>query len=413
MSFYLPSLIGPARNVGLQFEVFAADERWQRRRAARVPWDVYRADRRWTPPLRSQWSRALDPDHNPWLAGAEHALFLAEARNLSLGDVIAGRLAVWGGEAGGVAYFGAFEVINDPALTGALFSAAEMWLFEHVPGLAVVRGPFSLEPQRASGLLVDGFDARPAAFVPYNLPYYPELLMAVGFEPGQQWQAYALDLRAAAAAAAPENVHRHIRVVGVEGWPELAGTVLDLYCGREGKAAEPGGPYADLVPVELGPAGAGRAVLSLLAVGSDRRFSAEARLAANWLRRRLLVATAWEAGRVIGAVVGLPDNSTALRRANGRLLPLGWLPYLLAVRRTRQLHVLPAALAAGHGGQGMALELYAALAAAAVARGFATAIVGPIGAAASVQALTALNARVVQTYQLFEKQYNVGASFIF
>ena len=52
---YLPPLIGPPRDVRVQFAVFAAQERWQRRRGARVPWDVYRGDRRWTPPLRGQW----------------------------------------------------------------------------------------------------------------------------------------------------------------------------------------------------------------------------------------------------------------------------------------------------------------------------------------------------------------------
>lgn len=421
MPLFLPPLIGPPRNVRARFDVFPATERWERRRGAQVPWDVYRGDRRWTPPLRAQWSRALDPARNPLLAETEPALFLAEARNLSLGDVVAGRLVAWAGHEEGTGYFGAFEAINDPNLTEALFSAAETWFFEHVPGLEVARGPVSLDPLCASGLLVDGFDAQPGAFLPYNPPYYPELLMREEFELRGNWQVYTLDLRAVAASQAQERSTWDLRTVGPGDWSDLTDPVLDLY-----RQVEDG-------------LGAWQAVLQVLTGGTDPRFSSEAQLAIRWLRPRALVAIAQEAGELVGAAVSVPDNSTALRRANGRLLPLGWLPYLLTVRRARRLRIFPAAVAEGYPGRDIEPALYAALAKAAVAGGFDTAIVGPFvgveqdrdsdavrsvrprviagpgsragklaamqGQVARAQTMAALGARAVQTYQMCEKRH--------
>ncbi len=439
MLLFLSPLIGTPRNVKLQFDIFAATERWQQRRGAGVPWGVYRADRRWTPPLRAQWSRALDPARNPLLAETEHAVFLAEARNLSLGDVIAGRLVVWAGHEEGTGCFGAFEAINDPSLTEALFAAAETWFFEHVPGLEAVRGPISPDPLCPSGLLADGFDAQPTAFLPYSPPYYPELLMLEDFELWGQWQAYALDLHAGAPSQTQKRSAWDIHILGPQDWPDLTGPILSLY-----------------QEVEDG-LGACQALHPLLANEADSRFSLEAQLAIRYLRPRALVAVAWEAGELVGAVVGVPDNSAALRRANGRLLPLGWLPYLLAVRKTRRLRIFPAAVAESHVGREIELALYASLAEAAATKGFDTAVVGPFGSGeqpgsdewpengngrpttidrhdffdrrdaghsmghypddredqetvgkssvASAQAMVALGARVLQTYQMCEKRY--------
>lgn len=120
--------------------------------------------------------------------------------------------------------FGLFEAINHPDLVEALCSTAEVWLFEHAPRLRSACGPLSLEPFRPAGLLVDGFDALPAAFLSYNPPYYPELVLQAGYEPGPAQHAYELDLAAAGEIA------RTVRVVGPDAWPTWAGVVADLYC---------------------------------------------------------------------------------------------------------------------------------------------------------------------------------------
>lgn len=401
MSTYLPHLLEAQRAIELLFDLSEATSWWERRSAARMPWSVYRRDRRWTPPLVREWPLAIAPARNPALAGTTGTLFLAEARSASLMNDIVGRLMVWAGDAEGIGQFGLFETDNRPDVVEAMFDAAERWLFEHVPGLQAVRGPVSLHPLHASGLLVDGFAAQPAAFLPYNPPYYPDLVAAVGYEPAQTWQAYALELPAFAPVSARHVASQSVRVTTPHEWPALAEAVANLYgeaeIGRSKRGASragvPGWPGAGFVRALLG----------------DRVswLGPEGRLALRGLRQRMLLAVAQEGGRPVGAALGVPDSSIALRRANGRLLPLGWLPYAWAVARTRRLRVFPAVVPVESQGQGLEVALYRALVAEAGRYGFTTAIVGPLRAAdaPSAQAMAALGAGVVQTYQIYEKAY--------
>ncbi len=397
-NMYMPPLLAPIQGDVTHFEVFEATSSWQRRDAARMPWALHRRDRRWTPPLVREWPPVATPTHDRRAAQPPHALFLAESRNLGLGDLIAGRLAVWADPQGADGCFGLFEAINHPELTEALFSAAETWLFEHAPGLRGVRGPLSREPFGPTGLLVDGFDAQPTAFLPYNPPYYPELLLLTGYEPGPAQHAYALDLTMARADGGAG-----VRVFGAADWPAWAPAVAELYeQAAHGQASQPG---AD-VGLTRG-AEAPRALANLLAHREQGELGPEARLALRWLQRRLLVAIAEDAGRPIGAVLAAPDISRALRRANGRLLPFGWLPYALAVRGTRRLHCWPAAVLPAWPGDAVSSSLYRALFGAALAAGFTSAVVGPLagGDAASAQAMMALGARLCSTYSVYTKTF--------
>jgi len=397
---YLPPLIGPLSGAEARFDVFAATSPWQRRDAARVPWAVYRRDRRWTPPLLREWQRMLDPARGSWLTQSAHALFLAETRNLGLGDQVAGRLAAWADPQGGSGCFGLFEAINNPDLVEALFSAAEAWLFEYVAGLRSVRGPLGLEPFRPAGLLVDGFAAQPAAFLPYNPPYYPELVSSAGYEPGPAQHAYQLDLSAAAGAGGGVG---SVRVAGVDAWPAWRSVVADLYGqALPGQTAQP-----DTDAGGAASAGMPLALVNLLADGEDVRLGLEGRLAVRWLQRRLLVAVVEAAGQPVAAALVLPDISRALRLANGRLLPFGWLPYALSVRGTRRLHCLPAAVLPAWQGQGVALALYRALSGAALAGGFISATAGPFWAddEVSAQAMNMLGATRRWTYRIHSKTF--------
>ncbi len=131
---------------------------------------------------------------------------MAEARNGVVGDEIIGGIAVWLAENAGeqmAAHFGMFEVVNNPEVGEALIEAAEFWLMEHFPAEAI-RGPFSLDERRAPGLLVDGFNVAPGPFLPYNPPYYPEMIEHAGYEPSSE--AYAFILPAAPSASCPESV---------------------------------------------------------------------------------------------------------------------------------------------------------------------------------------------------------------
>ena len=79
-----------------------------------------------------------------------------------------------------MAVWGFFECENDPETAVALFSAVEKWASEK--GMDFLRGPMNPSLNYESGLLVQGFEFPPAMMMPYNPPYYAELVRFCGYD---------------------------------------------------------------------------------------------------------------------------------------------------------------------------------------------------------------------------------------
>jgi hypothetical protein len=222
---YPLNLFPPSRPGRLIVSVREASSWLDRRQFAGLPWHIYKGDRYWVSPDRGARRRSLSPRHNPRLADGRFALFLAEAHNVGLTDEVVGSFAVWlesEDDEGATARFGCFEVINEPEVAETLIDAAEVWLLERFPVMAI-RGPHPLDNRCAPGLLTDGFNVRPPALMPYNPPYYPEMLERAGYEPSSGAQAFLLPAQTAQAAGA--------RVVTPHRDPD-AWDALAAFCGE-------------------------------------------------------------------------------------------------------------------------------------------------------------------------------------
>ena len=376
---YLPGFFGPPGPRKPLFSIQEAVSASQRRRCVRLAWDVYRRDRYWSPPLIGPRLRALKS------VGADRGLFFAEAQNIGLGEEVVGTVAVWADPAQdratgqAVACFGLFETINDQDVVDALFEAAEVWAFEHVPGVAALRGPFSLDCLGAPGLLADGFNVPAAAFVPYNLPYYPDLVELAGYRPVQEEVTWLLDLPLASTIApreveAPLSVEPDVQVRTVSA-AEL--TLAELYAAVDASAGLVAG----------GAGGNWRALRPLFARG--------------------IAVLAEVGGQRVAAAVAVPDVAAGLRWANGRLIPFGWLPWRLAVRRATRLRAFSAAVLPAWRGSGVEDAVYRALVRAAAETGYRRIEAGPLPAWAveSVRALRDMGARPARGFRLYEKRF--------
>jgi hypothetical protein len=329
------------------------------------------------------------------LAGGDLAAFLGVAQNVGLGDEAMGTLAAWrmgGGASRGKGSWGFFDAMNVPELAERLFDEAENWLIENVPGLAAIRGPCSVEPLAPPGLLVDGFDVRPAAFVPYNPPYYQEMVEAQGYEPRQGWQVYTMslthvDLHPGATSS--------VCVLEREAWPGSGHALAGAYS-RESAGLD---PVAIEVP-GLGP--------WLGHLAGDKRFAvhAEWRWTATQAFRKLIAVVSEDEGKTVAACMGIPDPGDALRVSRARLIPFGWALFALALRRTRRLRVFPAVAPPGWAAERLAL-LYGRLAAEAATRGYRQLDVAPIADedTSNREALVSLGARSSQRFSIYEKVF--------
>lgn len=373
---YLPPL-APQKKTAQDLILHTEEARssGERRALVGVGRYVHRGDPRWTPPLPHARADALRPG-NPLLRG-QTAGFLGVAQNLGLGDETVGAIAAYA-EAGedeepAVGRWGLFEAINITALVERLFYEAETWLFENTPGIAALQGPASLEPLTPAGLLVDGFDAWPAALLPYNPPYYPEMVEGEGYAQARGWSAWTL-------ACPPIQAPRPSGKESVD-WRAVAETAQRV------------GYNEDHAP------GLGRWLAHL---AGKEAFPAH---------RQLRWALARPFGRAVvaqadgGLCLGIPDFAPALRLTGGRLFPAGYALYLLALARTRRLRVFPA-FAAEDSSMAQLRDAYAQLVDKASERGYRELVIAPIydEDEKSAEALSGLGARVTQRFAIYEKQ---------
>lgn len=163
------------------------------RRFIDVPFETYRGDPAWIPPLRFERRQHLDLRRNPYFQHAEGVLLLA-----SRGDRAVGRISAQidrldqerhGAETG---HFGFIDAVDDAAVFDGLFGAAEAWLAER--GVRTIRGPFNFSINDECGLLVDGLDRPPVFLTPHARSWYAGHLDRLGYAKAQDTVAYRFDV---------------------------------------------------------------------------------------------------------------------------------------------------------------------------------------------------------------------------
>ena len=162
-----------------------------------LPWQIYRDDPLWVPPLLPERMKITDPRRGLFFRRGEAVFFGAFRDGLLAGTICAARddeqIATIGRRE---CVFGFFESVNDQATADALFDAAEAW--GRRQGLDSLYGPFNLDYEDGYGLLTHGRDRKPVVFCGHSPEYYVGLIQAAGFTPARPGNiALAVGLNAA------------------------------------------------------------------------------------------------------------------------------------------------------------------------------------------------------------------------
>ena len=180
-----------------------------RNRLIKFPFKLYKGDPDWVPALIGDRKKHLDPKHNPSFEYLQVAYFVAEATvipdHTPKGTITGGMEQDVGTIAAilnprhneihgdDIGFFGLFECINSQQVANALLDAAAAWLRQR--GRSAMRGPLSFTMTDEVGVLIDGFGDMPRIMMPYNHPYYPDLLEAYGLAKAMDLYAYHLDMK--------------------------------------------------------------------------------------------------------------------------------------------------------------------------------------------------------------------------
>ncbi|MEA2008694.1 MAG: GNAT family N-acetyltransferase [Chloroflexota bacterium] len=163
----------------------------ERRAFLSLPWEVYKDNSYWVPPIFSERVAFTNPDENAFFRHADVAFFMALR-----GERVVGTIAAFANHRHNefhhenIAFFGFFEVLKDAEAAEALLKRAEDWARER--GYTALRGPAQFSVNDECGLLVDGFDDRPRILMTYNPPYYVNYIEKRGYTTAMDLWAYSL-----------------------------------------------------------------------------------------------------------------------------------------------------------------------------------------------------------------------------
>ncbi|MET8867668.1 hypothetical protein ABZW11_32460 [Nonomuraea sp. NPDC004580] len=308
-----------------------------------LPYLLHADDPHFVPPLRGECRWLLDRRRNPFFAYGDAELF-----TVTVGGRVAGRVAAvhnprhnaaHGGRDG---FFGQFACADDPAVAAALHGAAARWARER--GLTSLAGPVNFTMHDECGLLVDGFGEPPAVMMPYNPPYYRDLLEGCGLRKAKDlwaWRRGPHPLGERLARVAERARRRH----GLTVRP-LDGRRFTAEIDRVKHV------YNDVWRHNWG-----------FTSMTDAEFAATARRLRSVIDPGL-IQLAEAGGEPVGVALVLPDLNEALPAARGRLttwgLPIGLLRLARAARHVRRTRAVLFGVVERLRGQGVEAVLYAA-----------------------------------------------------
>jgi len=286
---------------------------------------IYRDDPNWVPPLRDDVAKVF-ADKNPFFRHAEMQLFVARREHKDVGRIAAildRNHNEFHGEKTG--FFGFFESENDRAVSDALLDAAADWARQR--GMEVLRGPANPTLNDEAGLLVEGFDTPPVLMMTYNPRYYATLLEEAGFRK-------AKDLLASWFEIGPEPLAHFVRIN-----ERFRRRNRDIEVRKVSKRSL----KADLPKIREVYNAAWEKNWGFVPMTSEEMDFMAARLKPLLDEDFLFLALARKPDgslEPVGFLLSLPDYNTAIQPLRGRLLPFGWLKFLLGLKRIRTLRVL-------------------------------------------------------------------------
>ena len=285
---------------------------------ATYPYDLYRKNRFWVPPLRSDELNYLRKEKNPAFDFCDAKYWLA-LKNGKIAGRIAGIInkrfnEKWNAK---VARFGWFDFIDDPEVSSALLNTVEAWA--QTSGMDHIHGPLGFTDMDGEGTLVEGFEEVSTLGSIYNFPYYPEHITRAGYIKDTDWVEFDVTMH----PEIPEKIKRiaeialernHLKVLAVRKAKEMIPYGKEIF-------AVLNSAYKDLYGfVEL----------------SDKQVDMYIKQYFGFILPEFVPVVLDAQNRVAAFGIAMPSLSHAMLKSNGRLFPFGIFYILKALKTTEK-----------------------------------------------------------------------------
>jgi GNAT superfamily N-acetyltransferase len=262
--------------------------------------------------------------------------------------------------------------------------AAEDWLGAR--GMTAVRGPFNFSTNEECGFLVEGFDHPPFLMMPHTKPYYIEFMDRLGYGRCKDLFAYYYEY----PGSIPEHIVRvssriqertgvTVRMIRTDNFEESVKEAMQIYNAAWAR-------NWGFVPMT----------------------DAEFRYMAHELKPIMDPAVALIAekdGRPVGFSLSLPDYNILLRKMRGRLLPLGWLRFLLGRRAIDRVRIITLGVIQEYRNQAIDILLYYDTFRNGLRRGYRSCEMSWVleDNVRMIRAIERMGGRRYKTYRIYEK----------
>jgi GNAT superfamily N-acetyltransferase len=323
----------------MSVEIRLVETRRELKTFIKFPFEIYKGDPYWVPPLIMDDLDTFSPTKNPAFEHAEAKLFLAYKDGKAVGRII-GILS----HAANDKYntknlrFGWFETINDYDVAHSLLLAVENWGKEL--GLETMTGPHGFSDLDPEGMLVEGFDQLPTISVYYNFPYYPGFVEKYGFEKEIDYLEFR-SVNPQETGIPPKLLRLGERIKERSGVKihkfkskrELKQRTVDLFHLLNEAFEEIYGS----VPL------------------SEKQIYYYVKKYFTFVDKDLIQLAVNEQDEAVGFMIAMPSLSKGFQKAKGRLLPFGWFHILRSLKNYEVLDFYLAGVKKSYRGQGVDL----------------------------------------------------------
>lgn len=284
-------------------------------RFLQFPYDLFKDDKMWVPPLIMDEKTTFNKKKNPALEFCEYKIFMAYRGDRAVGRIVGiineRANSIWKEKR---IRFGWFDFVDDNEVCKILLDAVAEW--GKSKGMEEIVGPMGFTDMDKEGMMVEGFDVDCPMACYYNPSYYPKHMDMLSYRKEVDWVQYQIP----ANQPVPEKVHRINEMIKgkydlriVEGLNKkqiakryglkLFDTLNDAFTGLFG-----------YVPLTDG----------------QKKFYINQYF--PFLDKRLICLVVDKNDDVVAFGISMPSLSKALRKAKGRLFPFGWIYLLKALK---------------------------------------------------------------------------------